>query len=103
MSSLGQPLLFSDQVQFAQLSLTTVTPATADRVHALAQDMLHYSPEPSVIEKLADSARLLNRADEVAWISARYRVAFPDAYARWRASHAQAADGAMRREPGVDR
>jgi O-antigen ligase len=82
-SSLGRPPLFQDQVRFAELSIASVTANSAARLHALAADMLHYSPEPSVIEKLADSAQVLGRHDEVAWIAARYKAAFPDSYARW--------------------
>jgi O-antigen ligase len=84
--SLGYTVLFMDQVRFAELSVAPVTRANAARVHDLAADMLHYSPEPPVIEKLADSAVILNRPNELAWIVVRYKAAFPDAYARWRES-----------------
>jgi O-antigen ligase len=86
-SSLGQPVLFSDQVRFARLSLMPVTRANAARVHALASEMLHYSPEPAVIEKLLDSALLLGRRDEVVLQAARYEAAFPDRFEGWRAAH----------------
>lgn len=78
--------LFRDQVRFAELVTTPITPANAARLHALAQQMLHYSPEPQVIERLIDSAALLGRADEVAFHAARYAAAFPAEHARWRAT-----------------
>jgi hypothetical protein len=71
-------------VRFAELSMTAVTPADAAAVHALAQRMLHFSPEPRVIARLIDSARLLGRDDEAAALAARFEAAFPVEHARWR-------------------
>ncbi|MBA2962913.1 MULTISPECIES: PglL family O-oligosaccharyltransferase [Ramlibacter] len=79
----GTPLLFRSQLEFAELSVTPVTDRSARHVHDLALRMLHYSPEPGVIEKLAESALLLGRSDEVAWLVPRYQAAFPDDYAKW--------------------
>ncbi|HSU22208.1 MAG TPA: Wzy polymerase domain-containing protein [Variovorax sp.] len=76
--------LFASQVRFAELSMTAVTPADAAAVHALAQRMLHFSPEPRVIARLIDSARLLGRDDEAAALAARFEAAFPVEHARWR-------------------
>ncbi|RZL97711.1 MAG: polymerase, partial [Variovorax sp.] len=75
--------LFASQVRFAELSMTSVTPANAADVHALARRMLHFSPEPRVIARLIDSAILLGRDDEAAALAARFKAAFPDDYARW--------------------
>lgn len=75
--------LFASQVGFAELSMTPVTPANAAAMHALAQRMLHFSPEPRVIARLIDSAMLLGRDDEAAALAARFKLAFPDDYARW--------------------
>jgi hypothetical protein len=81
--------LFTRQVQFAVLGLTELTPASAPHVHALALDLLHFSPEPRVIEKLLDSARMLGLEDERAFHAARFKAAFPDAHARWAAAQAR--------------
>lgn len=75
--------LFADAVDFAVLTTTPVNQATAKRVHALATAMLHYSPEPRVIEPLIESAALLGRDDEVAFHLRRYRAAYPKDYERW--------------------
>jgi hypothetical protein len=56
---------------------------TAEQVHALAASLLHYSPEPRVIEPLIESAALLGRDDEVAYHLQRFRAAYPKDYARW--------------------
>lgn len=75
--------LYQDQVRFAELTTTELSPDNAAAVHALAQEMLHFSPEARVVELLLDSARLLGRTNEVVFYSARYQAAFPPAYARW--------------------
>ena len=83
LAKLRSSWLFASQVRFAELSMTPVTPANAADVHALAGRMLHFSPEPRVIARLIDSARLLGRDDEAAALAARFKLAFPDDHARW--------------------
>lgn len=82
--AVGDPLVFRAQLRFAELSLADVTPGTAVRVHELALDLLHYSPEPMVVEKLIESALLLGRIDEARWHALRFRAAFPERYRQWR-------------------
>lgn len=79
----GGSWLFRNQLRFAELTLTPVTTANAARMYELAADLLHYSPEPAVIEKLLDSAVALGREDELLLHLARFRAAFPQAYAAW--------------------
>lgn len=76
-------LLFSDQVDFARLPAIALTPATAQEVYALSGELLHYSPEPRVIEKRIESALMLGRDDEAAYHLRRYRIAYPKDHARW--------------------
>lgn len=76
--------LFAGQARFAELTLTDLTPRTVDRVDAAAQAMLHYSPEPRVIEKVIESATMQGRYDDAVLHLARYRAAFPAEYERWR-------------------
>ena len=61
-----------------------LTPRTVDRIDAQAQALLHYSPEPRVIEKVIEAATMKGRYDEAVLHLARYRAAFPADYARWR-------------------
>ncbi|KWT72621.1 MULTISPECIES: Wzy polymerase domain-containing protein [unclassified Variovorax] len=75
--------LFANQVKFAELALMPLTIANAAEVHALAQRLVHFSPEPRVIVKLIDSAMLLGREAEAFEEAARFRIAFPGEYARW--------------------
>jgi hypothetical protein len=51
----------------------------------MAQDMLHFSPEPRVVELLIESAVMLKLDEQAAFYLVRYQAAFPEAYARWAA------------------
>ena len=82
--------LYQRQVKFAALSVAEVTPDNAASMHALATELLHFSPEPRVIEKLLASAQLLGLQSEVEFHKPRFAAAFPKDYARWLA--AQPAD-----------
>jgi O-antigen ligase len=75
--------LFHSQARFAELSMTGLTRENAADVHAMARELLHYSPEPRVIEKLIESAVMLGREDEALAYLIRYRAAFPQDHARW--------------------
>ncbi|MEY4883491.1 MAG: hypothetical protein RIS34_1345 [Pseudomonadota bacterium] len=79
--------LFQDQVQFAELTTTELTPDNAAHINALAKAVLHFSPEARVVERLLDSALLLGDADETAFYLARYQAAFAAEAARWAAAH----------------
>jgi len=81
--SAGRPLVFTAQLRFAELSTTPLSLANAAQVRALAREMLHYSPEPMVIERVIESASLLGDEQEAMWHMARYRAAFPERYEEW--------------------
>ncbi|WP_245951401.1 Wzy polymerase domain-containing protein [Paracidovorax anthurii] len=76
-------LFFRDTLDFAVLTTTPPTRANAERVHAMALRIVHYSPEPRVIEALIESALLLGRKDEAAFHMRRYRAAYPQEYGIW--------------------
>jgi O-antigen ligase len=84
--------LFANQVRFAALTLTPVSPGNALAVYNAAQALLHFSPEARVVEKVIDSAMLLGRDDEAADFMLRYRNAYPLAYAHWRKNRTQATE-----------
>ena len=75
--------LFADQVQFAELLTTPLTLANADWTFNTARQLLHYSPEPRVVERLIESAVMLGRDDDALAYLVRYRAAFPKEYALW--------------------
>ena len=80
--------LFPNQIRFAWLTTHELTAANAQEMHAVALALLHFSPEPRVVEKLIASAQALGRDDEVALHVRRYRIAYPADHARWLASGA---------------
>lgn len=91
---LGDIAFFRGTADFATVTTTPVTAQNAADVHTRATRLLHYSPEPRVIEAVLASAALLGRTDEVDFHTVRYRIAYPQEYARWAASHPAAAASA---------
>ena len=75
--------LFRDQVRFAELLLTPLTQANAEWTFTTATALLHYSPEPRIIEKVIESAVMLGRDDEALAHIARYQAAFAQDHALW--------------------
>jgi O-antigen ligase len=75
--------LFQDQVRFAELTLAEPNVGNALVMHALALDMLHFSPEARVVEAVLDSALILGRRDEVAFFAKRFAQAFRADYVLW--------------------
>lgn len=75
--------LFRFQARFAELSLTDLTASNAASVYAMSSELLHYSPEPRVIEQLIESATMLGHDDEALYYLIRYKAAFPTEHARW--------------------
>lgn len=76
--------LFRNQVRFAELTTTALNRGNAQWTFDTAMALLHYSPEPRVIEKVIESAVMLGRDDEALLHLVRYRAAFPDEYTKWR-------------------
>lgn len=67
-----QSWLFQNQAEFAELSLQATTPDNAQRVYTLARRMMHYSPEPRVVQRVIEAAEMLNvDADQTALLKAR--------------------------------
>ena len=82
---------FSGHVDFAVLSVTPVSEQTAPYLLRLGEQLLHFSPEAKVVEKILDAAIVLQRTDKIALYAPRFAAAFPEDYQRWRAAHAQLA------------
>lgn len=85
--------LFSDQVAFAALGITPVTPDNAQPMHALALEVLHFSPEASVAGKLIQSAELLGLKDEAQFYRQRFQAAYPQDYTNWQAQQQASSPG----------
>jgi len=69
---------FGRSATFAELSMTRVSPENAAWVLDTSLQMLHYSPEPKVVQQLMLSAHLLGRQELVDLHHARWQAAFPD-------------------------
>lgn len=76
--------LFRNQVRFAELTTTPLMRSNAEWTFKTAGDLLHFSPEPRIIEKVIESAVMLGRDEEAMFHLVRYRAAFPAEHARWR-------------------
>ncbi|MEI8168327.1 MAG: Wzy polymerase domain-containing protein [Rhodoferax sp.] len=83
LAKIADSRLFADQVRFAELTTTALTLGNAEHIHALALALLHFSPEPRVVEKLIESAVLLGRDDEALYYDIRYQAAFPESHEKW--------------------
>ena len=83
LAKISDSVLFKNQVQFAELSTLALTANNAQYLNDLAKGLLHFSPEPRVIEVLIESAMLLKHDDEARFYLVRYRAAFPESHARW--------------------
>ncbi|WHZ10018.1 MAG: O-antigen ligase family protein [Burkholderiaceae bacterium] len=75
--------LFQGPARFALLTLTEPTPENALQLRRLAGELLHYSPEPRVIEKLIASDLLLGHDEDARFHLARFRAAWPAECAAW--------------------
>ena len=75
--------LFRNQVRFAELLMTPLTRDNAQWTFDTATALLHFSPEPRVIEKVIESAVMLGNDSEALAHLARFKAAFPEDHARW--------------------
>lgn len=75
--------LFQDPIDFAELSTTPIESDNAERLNTMAKQLLHFSPEARVVEKVIESATLLGKHDESQYYLQRFKAAYPDAYALW--------------------
>lgn len=78
--------LFRDQVRFAEFTITPLTQNNAEQLHAMGLQLLHFSPEARVVEKLIECAVMLGRDEEARFYLGRYKDAYPQEHARWAAA-----------------
>ena len=78
-----QTVLFQPQAKFAELQITPLSKETAPRILALSSELIHWSPEPRVIEKLIESAVMMGLDELAMFHLQRYRAAYPKAHAIW--------------------
>ena len=71
-----QTWFFGDAARFADLTSTPVTANNAQAMLDSSLAMLHYSPEPRVIDKLIESARLLSQDRLADWHQAQKQAVY---------------------------
>ena len=85
MGAAKRSVVFKKHAQFAELVTTPVTAQTAPHVLELALKLIHFSPEPRVIEPLIESATMLHFDDIAMFHLERYKAMYPKDYAAWSA------------------
>lgn len=83
MDAAKKSVFFQNHAKFAELQITALSRDTAPRIFLLASDLVQWSPEPRIIEKLIESAAMLGQDDVAQFHLRRYRIAYPQAYAQW--------------------
>lgn len=83
MPALHRATLFRDHAHFAELTMTTVRPDNAEWVYATSTQLLHFSPEPRVLEKAIESATWLGRDQEALLYLSRFIEVYPQEHAQW--------------------
>ena len=86
MAHVNQTMVFTQHARFAQLMLLAIDKENAQQIYTLAVQVLHFSPEPRVIERLIESATVLGYDDVALAHMAQYRRAFPKDFERWQPS-----------------
>jgi O-antigen ligase len=76
-------VFFQSHAKFAELQITPLSRETAPRVLQLSSELVHWSPEPRIIEKLIESSVMMGLDDVAAFHLQRYRVNYPAAHALW--------------------
>jgi O-antigen ligase len=73
---------FRDQVVFASL-IGDLNPANAQACFFISENLLRFSPEPRVVQRVIESAVMLGKQKEAQFYTVRFKAAFPVAYAQW--------------------
>jgi O-antigen ligase len=86
MAAAKSSVFFRSHAKFAELQITPLTRETAPRVLELSSDLVEWSPEPRIIEKLIESATMMELDELAAFHLRRYKTAYPAAFANWQAA-----------------
>ena len=76
-------VLFKSHAKFAELQITPLSRETAPRVLELSNELVRWSPEPRIIEKLIESATMMQQDELALFHLKRYKAAYPAAYTRF--------------------
>ncbi len=84
--------LFHSYVLYAVVNTTTVDANNAGMVVNAALEVLKEFPDPEIIIKVIDAARMTGDSELVELHSARFEAAWPKAYSDWKATQVRTAD-----------
>ena len=71
-----QTWFFTGALRFAEVSTTAATPDNAQALLAASLAALHYSPEPRIIDRVVESARLSGQPALADWHAAQKQVVY---------------------------
>lgn len=75
--------LYQNALHFAEISMVPVTADNAQAQLAVAQQLMHYSPEARVVERIITCLYLLGRNDEAQREEQHFAAVYPQEYAKW--------------------
>ena len=75
--------LYQNAVRFAGISTIPLTRLNAEAQLAEARQLMHFSPEARVVERIIEALRLLGRDAEAQQAEAHFRAVYPREYAQW--------------------
>jgi O-antigen ligase len=73
-------IFFQGHARFALLMSTPLARDNAQQLYGLSQEVIRFSPEPRVIERLIEAAVALGKDDVAAFHLKRYKAAYPADY-----------------------
>lgn len=80
----SRTVLYQNAVHFAQLTTEPLTPENAAVQLARAQDLMHYSPEARVAERIVEALRMLGRDAQADAAERHLAQVYPQEYAHWK-------------------
>lgn len=75
--------LYQNAVHFAAISTVPLTEQNAEHELAQARQLMHYSPEARVVERIIEALQLLGRDAEAERTIAHFRLVYPREFAEW--------------------
>jgi O-antigen ligase len=79
-----QSVFFQNHAKFAELQITPLSRESAPRILELSSELVQWSPEPRIIEKLIESSVMLGLDDVAAFHLTCFARAYPVAHAAWK-------------------
>ncbi|CAM4318422.1 hypothetical protein COAQ111491_16960 [Comamonas aquatilis] len=79
----SKTIFFSDQSNFATVIFINPDKNNSLIINKLANNLLHFSPEPRVIKRLLESALIIGDTDQYNLHKKRFEITYPKEYLKW--------------------